>query len=106
MCSSLIGYSFRLPIFSHHSHETSSSCCNVLCDMNPKTHRISHKEYFLFDVLTIYPLCSYLIASLGLQITWSFVLALIDAYALVKNKALQNSLLISLFVVGDWASLH
>ncbi|XP_022924236.1 CASP-like protein 5B3 [Cucurbita moschata] len=44
----------------------------------------------------------YLIASLGLQITWSFVLALIDAYALVKNKALQNSLLISLFVVGDW----
>ncbi|KAL4024790.1 hypothetical protein IC575_013160 [Cucumis melo] len=44
----------------------------------------------------------YLIASLGLQITWSFVLALIDAYALVRNKALQSTVLVSLFVVGDW----
>ncbi|CAK9318737.1 unnamed protein product [Citrullus colocynthis] len=44
----------------------------------------------------------YLIASLGLQITWSFVLALIDAYALVRNKALQSTVLVSLFIVGDW----
>ncbi|XP_022147696.1 CASP-like protein 5B3 [Momordica charantia] len=44
----------------------------------------------------------YLIASLGLQITWSFVLAIIDGYALVRNKVLQSPILISLFVVGDW----
>ncbi|RZB87982.1 CASP-like protein 5B3 isoform B [Glycine soja] len=47
----------------------------------------------------------YLIASMGLQVIWSFVLALLDAYALVKKKVLHNAVLVSLFVVGDWVSL-
>jgi len=46
-----------------------------------------------------------LIASMALQIIWSFVLALLDAYALVKKKVLLKPVLISLFVVGDWVSL-
>lgn len=50
--------------------------------------------------------CSYLIASMGLQVIWSFVLALLDAYSLMKKKALHNPLLVSLFVVGDWVSLY
>lgn len=49
--------------------------------------------------------CSFLIASMALQIIWSFVLALLDAYALLKKKVLLNPVLISLFVVGDWVSL-
>lgn len=50
--------------------------------------------------------CSYLIASMGLQVIWSFVLALLDAYSLMKKKALHNPVLVSLFVVGDWVSLY
>ncbi|XP_021606771.1 CASP-like protein 5B3 isoform X2 [Manihot esculenta] len=46
----------------------------------------------------------YLIASMGLQVIWSFGLALIDAYALMKKKVLHNSILVSLFVVGDWVT--
>ncbi|XP_057423538.1 CASP-like protein 5B3 [Lotus japonicus] len=46
----------------------------------------------------------YLIASMGLQVIWSFMLALLDAYALVKKKVLHNPLLVSLFVVGDWVT--
>lgn len=42
---------------------------------------------------------------MGLQVIWSFVLALLDAYALVKKKVLHNAVLVSLFVVGDWVSL-
>nr|XP_011462259.1 PREDICTED: CASP-like protein 5B3 isoform X2 [Fragaria vesca subsp. vesca] len=46
----------------------------------------------------------YLIASMGLQVIWSFVLALLDAYSLMKKKALHNPVLVSLFVVGDWVT--
>ncbi|KAJ6321615.1 hypothetical protein OIU77_011647 [Salix suchowensis] len=46
----------------------------------------------------------YLIASMGLQVIWSFGLALLDAYALVKKKALHNTVMLSLFVVGDWVT--
>ncbi|KAJ8763294.1 hypothetical protein K2173_001432 [Erythroxylum novogranatense] len=46
----------------------------------------------------------YLIASMGLQVVWSFGLALVDAYALVKKDVLNHSFLISLFVVGDWVT--
>ncbi|KAK7391623.1 hypothetical protein VNO78_20040 [Psophocarpus tetragonolobus] len=46
----------------------------------------------------------YLIASMGLQVIWSFVLALLDAYALVRKKVLHNAVLVSLFVVGDWVT--
>ncbi|CAN0904577.1 CASP-like protein 5B3 [Linum grandiflorum] len=46
----------------------------------------------------------YLIASMGLQVIWSFGLALLDAYALLRGKILHNSLLVSLFAVGDWVT--
>ncbi|KAJ1383949.1 Casparian strip membrane protein domain [Sesbania bispinosa] len=46
----------------------------------------------------------YLIASMGLQVIWSFVLALLDAYALLRKKVLHNPVLVSLFVVGDWVT--
>ncbi|KAG2727971.1 hypothetical protein I3760_01G183900 [Carya illinoinensis] len=48
----------------------------------------------------------YLIASMGLQVIWSFVLAVLDAYSLVSKKVLHNPVLVSLFVVGDWVSLY
>ncbi|KAF5465974.1 CASP-like protein 5B3 [Juglans microcarpa x Juglans regia] len=46
----------------------------------------------------------YLIASMGLQVIWSFVLAVLDAYSLVSKKVLHNPVLVSLFVVGDWVT--
>ncbi|KAG7026176.1 CASP-like protein 5B3 [Cucurbita argyrosperma subsp. argyrosperma] len=46
----------------------------------------------------------YVIASMGLQVTWSFMLALLDAYALLRKKMLHNPILVSLFVVGDWVT--
>ncbi|GFP99901.1 CASP-like protein 5b3 [Phtheirospermum japonicum] len=44
----------------------------------------------------------YLIASMGLQVLWSFGLACLDICALRIKKDLHNSVLVSLFVVGDW----
>ncbi|KAL2481589.1 CASP-like protein 5B2 [Abeliophyllum distichum] len=46
----------------------------------------------------------YLIASMGLQVLWSFGLACLDAYALWIKKDLRNPVLASLFVVGDWVT--
>lgn len=46
----------------------------------------------------------YLIASMGLQAIWSFGLAVMDVYALSKKKDLHNSILLSLFAVGDWVT--
>ncbi|KAL9426190.1 hypothetical protein AB3S75_033047 [Citrus x aurantiifolia] len=46
----------------------------------------------------------YLIASMGLQVLWSFGLACLDAYALRRKRDLQNPVLVSLFVVGDWVT--
>ncbi|PSS15998.1 CASP-like protein [Actinidia chinensis var. chinensis] len=46
----------------------------------------------------------YLIASMGLQLLWSFGLACLDVYALRIKSDLQNSVLVSLFVVGDWVT--
>ncbi|KAH0873794.1 hypothetical protein HID58_071156 [Brassica napus] len=46
----------------------------------------------------------YLIASMGLQLLWSFGLACLDVYALRGKKDLQNPILVSLFVVGDWVT--
>eukprot|EP01018_Ginkgo_biloba_P005370 Gb_14805 [translate_table: standard] len=36
-----------------------------------------------------------------LQCLWSLALAIIDGYALLVKRSLRNSLLVSLFVVGD-----
>ncbi|KAH0780377.1 hypothetical protein KY290_006804 [Solanum tuberosum] len=44
----------------------------------------------------------YLIASMGLQVLWSSGLACLDIYALRIKRDLQNPVLVSLFVVGDW----
>ncbi|KAL3727020.1 CASP-like protein 5B3 [Eucalyptus grandis] len=46
----------------------------------------------------------YLIASMGLQLVWSFGLAILDAYAIFKKKVLHGPVLVSLFVVGDWVT--
>lgn len=46
----------------------------------------------------------YLIASMGLQVLWSFGLACLDIYALRVKRDLQNPVLVSLFVVGDWVT--
>ncbi|KAK6120331.1 hypothetical protein DH2020_046022 [Rehmannia glutinosa] len=46
----------------------------------------------------------YLIASMGLQVLWSFGLACLDIYALRIKRDLHNSVLVSLFVVGDWVT--
>uniref|UniRef100_A0A5B7AWS0 CASP-like protein n=1 Tax=Davidia involucrata TaxID=16924 RepID=A0A5B7AWS0_DAVIN len=46
----------------------------------------------------------YLIASMGLQVLWSFGLACLDIHALRKKRDLQNNVLVSLFVVGDWVT--
>ncbi|KAF3777617.1 CASP-like protein 5B2 [Nymphaea thermarum] len=46
----------------------------------------------------------YLIASMGLQVLWSLGLACLDAYALRIKRDLQNPVLVSLFVVGDWVT--
>ncbi|XP_073155353.1 CASP-like protein 5A2 isoform X1 [Henckelia pumila] len=43
----------------------------------------------------------YLVAAAGLQSVWSFVLAIVDAYALLVGRRLQNSRVVSLFAVGD-----
>ncbi|XP_075485611.1 CASP-like protein 5A2 [Primulina tabacum] len=43
----------------------------------------------------------YLVAAVGLQSAWSFVLAIVDAYALLAGRRLQNSRILSLFAVGD-----
>nr|D5ACW4.2 RecName: Full=CASP-like protein 5B1; Short=PsCASPL5B1 [Picea sitchensis] len=46
----------------------------------------------------------YLAAAMALQFLWSFVLATIDVYALLIKRGLPNSILLSLFVVGDWVT--
>ncbi|KAJ7950262.1 CASP-like protein [Quillaja saponaria] len=46
----------------------------------------------------------YLIASMGLQVLWSLGLACLDVYALRRKRDLQNPILVSLFVVGDWVT--
>lgn len=46
----------------------------------------------------------YLIASMGLQLLWSFGLACLDVYALRRKRDLHNPVLVSLFVVGDWVT--
>ncbi|KAK9986411.1 hypothetical protein SO802_031362 [Lithocarpus litseifolius] len=54
-----------------------------------------------FSSVTAY---CYLIASMGLQVLWSFGLACLDVYALTRKRDLQNPILVSLFVVGDWVT--
>lgn len=50
------------------------------------------------------PFSSYLVAASGLQSIWSLALAIVDAYALLVGRRLQNSRVVSLFAVGDGVS--
>ncbi|GER55187.1 CASP-like protein At2g28370 [Striga asiatica] len=43
----------------------------------------------------------YLVAAAGFQSLWSLVLAILDAYALLVGRRLQNPRVVSLFAVGD-----
>ncbi|XVE79764.1 hypothetical protein DITRI_Ditri14bG0082800 [Diplodiscus trichospermus] len=43
----------------------------------------------------------YLVAATGLQSLWSLSLAIIDIYALLVRRSLQNYRVVSLFTVGD-----
>ena len=44
---------------------------------------------------------SYLVAAAGLQSFWSLSLAIIDIYALLVRRSLQNYRIVSLFTIGD-----
>ncbi|KAF3673278.1 CASP-like protein 5B1 [Capsicum annuum] len=46
----------------------------------------------------------YLIASMGLQVIWSFSLACMDIHALRLKRDLRNHIYLSLLVVGDWVT--
>ncbi|OIW08561.1 hypothetical protein TanjilG_03237 [Lupinus angustifolius] len=43
----------------------------------------------------------YLVAAAGLQTLWSFLSAIIDIYALLVRRSLQNSRVVRLFAIGD-----
>ncbi|KAF3433936.1 hypothetical protein FNV43_RR25039 [Rhamnella rubrinervis] len=42
-----------------------------------------------------------LVAAAGLQSLWSFSLAIIDIYAILVKRSLRNSIIISIFTMGD-----
>ncbi|KAK1355277.1 hypothetical protein POM88_048533 [Heracleum sosnowskyi] len=46
----------------------------------------------------------YLIASMGIQALWTFVLACVDIKAIRLRRGLQSRTLVSLFAVGDWVT--
>ncbi|KAG7600865.1 CASP-like protein 5B1 [Arabidopsis thaliana] len=46
----------------------------------------------------------FLVASMGLQLIWSFGLACIDVYAIRRKSDLRSPILLSLFTVGDWVT--
>uniref|UniRef100_A0A7N0VDW1 CASP-like protein n=1 Tax=Kalanchoe fedtschenkoi TaxID=63787 RepID=A0A7N0VDW1_KALFE len=49
---------------------------------------------------------TYLVAAVGLQSLWSLSLAIVDIYALLVKRCLQNSGVVSLFTVGDGVRLQ
>ncbi|KAI9175170.1 hypothetical protein LWI28_028479 [Acer negundo] len=50
---------------------------------------------------SIYFSFCYFIASMGLQMLWSFGLACLDSYALSRKRDLRDPVLVGLLVVGD-----
>lgn len=72
---------------------------------------ILYPWWYICKVLQLYGcvLCSctflwysFLVAAMVFQCMWSLCLGILDAYALLLKRSLRNSLLVSLFVVGDW----
>nr|AFK46060.1 unknown [Lotus japonicus] len=43
----------------------------------------------------------YLVAAAGLQALWSFILAIVDVYAILVRRSLQNYRVLGLFTIGD-----
>lgn len=43
----------------------------------------------------------YLVAAVGLQIIWSFILAIADVYAILVKRSFRNAAVVSLFAIGD-----
>ncbi|XP_052176197.1 CASP-like protein 5A2 [Diospyros lotus] len=52
------------------------------------------------DFPTVSAFC-YLVAAVGLQSLWSLSLAIVDLYALLVRRSLQNSRIVGLFAIGD-----
>ncbi|GAB2272397.1 hypothetical protein Dimus_007223 [Dionaea muscipula] len=44
---------------------------------------------------------TYLVAAVGLQCLWSFLLAIVDIYALLVRRSLRNPRVVSFFTIGD-----
>lgn len=44
---------------------------------------------------------SYLVAAAGLQSLWSLALSVVDIYALLVGRCLQNYRVVSFFAIGD-----
>ncbi|TKW17708.1 hypothetical protein SEVIR_5G385500v4 [Setaria viridis] len=55
---------------------------------------------------TNYTAFCYLIASTGLQALWSLGHACLDCYALILKRDLLQAFFMSLFIVGDWVTVH
>lgn len=59
-----------------------------------------------YTEFTIFFANSYLVAAAGVQSLWSFSLAMVDAYALLVGRSLQNYRVVSLFAMGDGVSYN
>lgn len=57
------------------------------------------------DSFLLLMIISFLVASMGLQMIWSFGLACLDVYAIRRKSDLRSPVLLSLFTVGDWVLL-
>lgn len=61
--------------------------------------------FVLFITLSteVFHICciSYLVAATGLQSIWSFSLAVVDIYALLVGRSLQNYRVVVFFAMGD-----
>lgn len=88
----LVSASHAMLMFSFHYVLALESCTSIY-------KRLGTNVTFLLGF-------SYLIASMGLQVLWSFGLACLDLHALRSKRSLYNPVLVSLFVVGDWVSCY
>jgi len=64
---------------------------------------LNHVWWLLESAKMVYCIwfISYLVAATGLQSLWSLALAMVDVYAIMVKRSLQNRRLVSLFAIGD-----
>lgn len=75
-------------LYLYHMHLSFFSLCLFkCCSVTESFHNVLH--------------VSYLVAAAGLQSLWSLTLAIVDIYALLVGRSLQNYRVVSLFAVGD-----